>query len=102
MLTSTRDHKVGQQWALLRFEKPITCPPNSLLIGSRLDTDIRKIPHFSHQAALFFRRLSAHVVCVRVQTAVRAALRSTVACSAPPTVPTKASSSTSTSSEKGT
>ena len=55
MLASTRDHRVGQQWALLRFEKPITCPPNSLLIGSRLDTDIRTIPQSSHQAALFFR-----------------------------------------------
>ena len=28
------------QWALIEFEKPVTCPENSLLIGSRLDTDI--------------------------------------------------------------
>ncbi|XP_028825701.1 selenocysteine-specific elongation factor isoform X2 [Denticeps clupeoides] len=29
-----------EQWALLEFEKPVTCPPLSLVIGSRLDTDI--------------------------------------------------------------
>lgn len=28
------------QWALIEFEKPVTCPNNSLVIGSRLDTDI--------------------------------------------------------------
>ncbi|XP_071817093.1 selenocysteine-specific elongation factor-like [Apostichopus japonicus] len=28
------------QWALLEFEKPITCPVNCLVIGSKLDTDI--------------------------------------------------------------
>ena len=28
------------QWALIEFEKPVTCPENSLVIGSRLDTDI--------------------------------------------------------------
>jgi selenocysteine-specific elongation factor len=32
--------KKGRQWAFLRFDKPITCPPNSLVIASRLDTDI--------------------------------------------------------------
>ncbi|KAG5274957.1 hypothetical protein AALO_G00142020 [Alosa alosa] len=29
-----------EQWALLEFEKPVTCPPHCLAIGSRLDTDI--------------------------------------------------------------
>ncbi|KAM3915168.1 selenocysteine-specific elongation factor [Leptodactylus fuscus] len=28
------------QWALLEFEKPVTCPKLSLVIGSKLDTDI--------------------------------------------------------------
>jgi selenocysteine-specific elongation factor len=39
-LVAPKDFK-GPQWALLQFEKPITCPMHSLLIGSRLDTDIR-------------------------------------------------------------
>ncbi|XP_006120284.2 selenocysteine-specific elongation factor isoform X1 [Pelodiscus sinensis] len=29
-----------QQWALLEFEKPVTCPKLCLVIGSKLDTDI--------------------------------------------------------------
>ncbi|XP_012924896.1 selenocysteine-specific elongation factor isoform X2 [Heterocephalus glaber] len=29
-----------QQWALVEFEKPVTCPRLSLVIGSRLDADI--------------------------------------------------------------
>nr|XP_015203752.1 PREDICTED: selenocysteine-specific elongation factor isoform X2 [Lepisosteus oculatus] len=29
-----------EQWALLEFEKPVTCPPLCLVIGSKLDTDI--------------------------------------------------------------
>lgn len=29
-----------QQWALLEFEKPVTCPNKCLVIGSKLDTDI--------------------------------------------------------------
>ncbi|XP_069721725.1 selenocysteine-specific elongation factor [Phaenicophaeus curvirostris] len=29
-----------QQWALLEFEKPVTCPRLCLVIGSKLDTDI--------------------------------------------------------------
>lgn len=29
-----------QQWLFIEFEKPVTCPENSLVIGSRLDTDI--------------------------------------------------------------
>lgn len=28
------------QWALLEFERPVTCPPLCLVIGSRLDSDI--------------------------------------------------------------
>jgi len=31
---------IGSQYALLQFEKPITCPLGSIIIGSRLDTDI--------------------------------------------------------------
>ena len=31
----------GMQFGLLEFERPVTCPLNSLIIGSRLDTDIR-------------------------------------------------------------
>ncbi|KAH0630162.1 hypothetical protein JD844_012847 [Phrynosoma platyrhinos] len=30
----------NQQWALLEFEKPVTCPKLCLVIGSKLDTDI--------------------------------------------------------------
>ncbi|XP_041459396.1 selenocysteine-specific elongation factor-like [Lytechinus variegatus] len=30
----------AQQWALLEFEKPVACPRNCLVIGSKLDTDI--------------------------------------------------------------
>ncbi|KAK3742950.1 hypothetical protein QZH41_014192 [Actinostola sp. cb2023] len=29
-----------QQWLLVEFEKPVICPEHSLVIGSRLDTDI--------------------------------------------------------------
>lgn len=28
------------QYALLEFEKPVTCLPDSITIGSRLDTDV--------------------------------------------------------------
>ncbi|XP_070564699.1 selenocysteine-specific elongation factor-like [Ptychodera flava] len=37
---STSSVTANQQFALIEFEKPITCPENSLLIGSKLDTDI--------------------------------------------------------------
>lgn len=30
----------NQQWLFIEFEKPVTCPEHSLVIGSRLDTDI--------------------------------------------------------------
>ena len=30
---------VTECWALLRFEQPVTCPADSILIGSRLDFD---------------------------------------------------------------
>ncbi|XP_076972467.1 selenocysteine-specific elongation factor isoform X2 [Tamandua tetradactyla] len=33
-------HYPRQQWALVEFEKPVTCPHLCLVIGSRLDTDI--------------------------------------------------------------
>lgn len=31
---------VGDQFMLIELERPITCPPYSLVIGSRLDADI--------------------------------------------------------------
>ena len=31
---------VGPQFVLLKFDTPVTCPPGSLLIGSRFDADI--------------------------------------------------------------
>mmetsp|Transcript_25202 Transcript_25202/g.47625 ORF Transcript_25202/g.47625 Transcript_25202/m.47625 type:complete len:555 (-) Transcript_25202:120-1784(-) len=34
------EEPVGAQYVLLKFESPITCPEDSLLIGSRFDTDI--------------------------------------------------------------
>ncbi|XP_038054019.1 selenocysteine-specific elongation factor-like [Patiria miniata] len=41
----TDNHQVtssssNQQWALIEFEKPVTCPARCLVIGSKLDTDI--------------------------------------------------------------
>lgn len=30
----------GPQWAMLRFERPVTAPGDSMVIGSRLDQDI--------------------------------------------------------------
>ncbi|KAM5148547.1 selenocysteine-specific elongation factor [Mantella aurantiaca] len=35
-----REDQDGGQWALLEFEKPVTCPRMCLVIGSKLDTDI--------------------------------------------------------------
>lgn len=34
------DKREIEQWALLEFERPVTCPPLCLVIGSRLDSDI--------------------------------------------------------------
>ena len=31
----------GPQWAYLRFSHPVTAPPDSLVIGSRLDADLQ-------------------------------------------------------------
>lgn len=31
----------GPQWAFLRFSHPVTAPADSLVIGSRLDTDLQ-------------------------------------------------------------
>lgn len=36
------------QYALLEFEKPVTCLPDSIAIGSRLDTDVHIHP--AHQS----------------------------------------------------
>lgn len=30
---------LSHQWALLEFEHPVTCPPDCIVIGSRLDFD---------------------------------------------------------------
>ncbi|KAM9592215.1 selenocysteine-specific elongation factor isoform 2-T2 [Trichechus inunguis] len=37
---ATKGHCPRQQWALVEFEKLVTCPRLCLMIGSRLDTDI--------------------------------------------------------------
>ncbi|XP_012290794.2 selenocysteine-specific elongation factor isoform X1 [Aotus nancymaae] len=37
---TTEGHCPRQQWALVEFEKPVTCPRLCLVIGSRLDADI--------------------------------------------------------------
>ncbi|XP_045241541.2 selenocysteine-specific elongation factor isoform X3 [Macaca fascicularis] len=37
---ATEGHCPRQQWALVEFEKPVTCPRLCLVIGSRLDADI--------------------------------------------------------------
>ncbi|GAB5568339.1 selenocysteine-specific elongation factor isoform X2 [Prionailurus iriomotensis] len=37
---ATGGHCPRQQWALVEFEKPVTCPQLCLVIGSRLDADI--------------------------------------------------------------
>ncbi|XP_051562710.1 selenocysteine-specific elongation factor isoform X1 [Myxocyprinus asiaticus] len=34
------ERREPQQWALLEFERPVTCPSLCLVIGSRLDSDI--------------------------------------------------------------
>ena len=35
------------QYALLEFEKPVTCLPDSIVIGSRLDTDAHILPDYT-------------------------------------------------------
>uniref|UniRef100_A0A8W4FFQ6 Selenocysteine-specific elongation factor n=1 Tax=Sus scrofa TaxID=9823 RepID=A0A8W4FFQ6_PIG len=37
---ASEGHCPRQQWALVEFEKPVTCPRLCLVIGSRLDADI--------------------------------------------------------------
>ncbi|XP_072044479.1 selenocysteine-specific elongation factor-like [Amphiura filiformis] len=37
---SSTQATTNQQWALIEFEKPVTCQRNCLVIGSKLDTDI--------------------------------------------------------------
>ncbi|XP_068748448.1 selenocysteine-specific elongation factor-like [Montipora capricornis] len=48
----------NQQWLFIEFEKPVTCPENSLVIGSRLDTDI----HLNICRIAFHGRLVVPVV----------------------------------------
>ena len=36
----TGQEREGCYYALLEFEKPVTCLPDSIVIGSRLDTDV--------------------------------------------------------------
>lgn len=31
---------IGRQYALIELEKPVICPPHSIIIGSRLDADV--------------------------------------------------------------
>lgn len=38
--SSSQTAAVKCQYALLEFEKPVTCLPDSITIGSRLDTDV--------------------------------------------------------------
>lgn len=40
MTSSAGDDLSDHQWLIIEFEKPVVCPENSLVIGSRLDTDI--------------------------------------------------------------
>ena len=46
-------HSSNHQWMFIEFEKPVTCPENSLVIGSRLDTDI----HLNLCRIAFYGRL---------------------------------------------
>lgn len=41
LFPNSEEHPIGTQWALIHFETPIPCPPKSMIIGSKLDTDIR-------------------------------------------------------------
>ena len=52
LLSAKQGAKAGQ-WALLEFEHPVMCPIGSLLIGSRLDTDV----HAGKFRIAFFGRL---------------------------------------------
>ncbi|XP_071960363.1 selenocysteine-specific elongation factor-like isoform X2 [Antedon mediterranea] len=47
----------NHQWALLEFEKPVTCPEACLVIGSKLDTDI----HSNTCRLAFHGRLVNHM-----------------------------------------
>jgi len=37
LLGDSKEHPPGSQFALLRFDKPITCPVDSIIVGSKLD-----------------------------------------------------------------
>ena len=43
------------QYALIEFEKPVTCPANSLVIGSKLDTDVSTCNCVASQHSVPFR-----------------------------------------------
>ena len=51
------DHTQPLQWCLLKFERPVLCPPNSMLIGSRLDTDV----HTRNCRLAFYGRIDTFV-----------------------------------------
>eukprot|EP01116_Phalansterium_solitarium_P022500 TRINITY_DN7450_c0_g1_i1.p1 TRINITY_DN7450_c0_g1~~TRINITY_DN7450_c0_g1_i1.p1 ORF type:complete len:536 (-),score=121.64 TRINITY_DN7450_c0_g1_i1:6-1613(-) len=48
------DNPAGSQFVLIEFESEVNCPPNSVIIGSRLDTDI----HSKACRLAFFGKLS--------------------------------------------
>ena len=39
---------LSRQWALLEFEQPVTCPPDCIVIGSRLDFDAYILSPWNH------------------------------------------------------
>lgn len=63
----TRESKVKEkapviecQYALLEFEKPVTCLPDSITIGSRLDTDV----HIHLMYYVTYTLYLLYVICV--------------------------------------
>jgi hypothetical protein len=42
LFLASNEHPIGSQYALIQFETPIITPLHSVIIGSKLDTDIRK------------------------------------------------------------
>lgn len=44
LFDTSEEHPCGSQFALIQFETPILAPPAALVIGSKLDTDVRIHP----------------------------------------------------------
>ena len=57
----TGPEREGCYYALLEFEKPVTCLPDSIVIGSRLDTDVHIHLKIS-QIVLFYNCKMSHGV----------------------------------------